>query len=223
MIINGRTHYLFLNPIFSCKLFKDYVKVMTVALDTIHDTEKIVDVFSDELENKISDFHNTLDPGLQNIAITIKSSTSTSNKNHNYVMKGMNEKELARGFIIKYTLDIKGLPCGWYDFKPSFMDSKYVGNVSALWKAWHEETVDVITKNKHHSEKWSAYLKLAELKKIAVYVLSLITFFVKQKGIGIAFRGSCKNWMLRKTKQNYRQCTQESRSMKKNNLPWFEV
>jgi hypothetical protein len=47
MIINGRTHYLFLNPIFSCKLFKDYVKVTTVSLDTIHGTEKTVDVFSD--------------------------------------------------------------------------------------------------------------------------------------------------------------------------------
>jgi glutamate racemase len=58
MIINGRTHYLFLNPIFSCKLFKDYVKVMTVALDTIHETEKTVDVFSDELD-KISPISTT--------------------------------------------------------------------------------------------------------------------------------------------------------------------
>jgi hypothetical protein len=61
MIINGRTHHLFLNPIFVCKLVKDYVKVMTVSLSTIHETEKTVDVFSDELDKKISDFHNTLD------------------------------------------------------------------------------------------------------------------------------------------------------------------
>jgi hypothetical protein len=29
---------LFLNPIFSCNLFKDYAKVMRAALDTIHET-----------------------------------------------------------------------------------------------------------------------------------------------------------------------------------------
>jgi actin-like ATPase involved in cell morphogenesis len=50
-----------------------------------------------------------------------------------------NEQELARGFIMKYTLDTNGLPCGWLDLKPSFMDSKYIGNVSELWKAWHDE------------------------------------------------------------------------------------
>jgi glutamate racemase len=88
MIINGRTHYLFLNPIFSCKLFKDYVKVMMVALDTIHETENTVDVFSDQLDNKISDFH-TLDSCLLQFATTINSSTSTSSKNHNYVIKCM--------------------------------------------------------------------------------------------------------------------------------------
>jgi hypothetical protein len=38
MIINDRTHYLLINPIFLCKLFKDYVKVMRVALDTKHET-----------------------------------------------------------------------------------------------------------------------------------------------------------------------------------------
>jgi hypothetical protein len=65
ILINGRTHYLFLNPIFSCKLFKDYVKVMRVALDTIHETENTADVFSDELDNKITDFHNTQHPVAQ--------------------------------------------------------------------------------------------------------------------------------------------------------------
>jgi hypothetical protein len=205
MIINGRTPYLFLNPILSCKLFKDYVKVMTVALDTIHETEKTADVFSDELDNKISDFHNTLYSGLQNIATTINSSTSTSNNNHNSVMKGMdrlitkgdirkaveviagpvkhpkiihaltngapeivtditendnesdgdgsmpmNEQYLVREFIMKYTLDTNGIPCGWLDVNPSFMDSEYVGNMLELWKAWNKEGVDVITNNKHH-------------------------------------------------------------------------
>jgi hypothetical protein len=51
---------------------------------------------------------------------------------------------------MKYTLDTNGLPCDWVDLKPSFMDSKYVGNVSELWKAWQEEVVDAITENKHH-------------------------------------------------------------------------
>jgi hypothetical protein len=100
MIISGRTNYLSLNPIFSCKLFKDYVKVMTVALDTIHEIEKTVDVFSDELDKKISDFHITLDLGLQKIATTINSSTATSNKNHNYVMKGI-DRFITKGVIRK--------------------------------------------------------------------------------------------------------------------------
>jgi hypothetical protein len=107
MIINVRTHYLFLNPIFSCKLFKDYVKVMTVALDTIHETENNVDVFSDELDKKISDFHNTHDSGLQKIATTINSSTSTSNKNHNSIMKAMDQL-ITKGDIRKAVAVIAG-------------------------------------------------------------------------------------------------------------------
>jgi hypothetical protein len=34
----------------------------------------------------------------------------------------MNEEELVQEFIIKYTLDTNGLPCGWLDLKPSFID-----------------------------------------------------------------------------------------------------
>jgi hypothetical protein len=64
MIINDHTYYLFLNPVFFCKLFKDYVKVMRVSIDTVHETEKTIDVISDELDNKITDFHNTLDSSL---------------------------------------------------------------------------------------------------------------------------------------------------------------
>jgi hypothetical protein len=77
MIINGHTNYIFLNPVLSCKLFKDYVKVMRVTFDTIHEIEKTVDVFSDELDNKITDFHITLDSGLHKIATTINSSKYT--------------------------------------------------------------------------------------------------------------------------------------------------
>jgi hypothetical protein len=79
----------------------------------------------------------------------------------------MNEQELARGFIMKYTLDNNGLPCGWLDLKPSFMDSKYVGNVSELWNAWHEEGVYAITKNKHHSDKCRASWKPADVKQFS--------------------------------------------------------
>jgi hypothetical protein len=91
MIINGRTNYLFLNPVFSCKLFTYNSKVMRVTFNTIHETEKTVDVFSDELDNKITDFHNTLDLGLHNIATTINSSKHTSKENHNSVMKVMSQ------------------------------------------------------------------------------------------------------------------------------------
>jgi hypothetical protein len=107
MIINGRTHYLFLNPVFSCNLFKGYAKVMRVKLNTIHETEKTVDVFSDEFENKINDLHSTFDLGLQKIASTINSSKHTSKENHNSVMKGMNQL-ITKGDIRKTVDAISG-------------------------------------------------------------------------------------------------------------------
>jgi hypothetical protein len=106
-ITNGHTHILFLNPIFSYKLIKDYVKVMRVTLNTIHETENTVDVFSDELENKITYFHITLDSGLQKISTTINSSSYTSNKNRNSVMKGM-KRLVTKGDIRKAVEAITG-------------------------------------------------------------------------------------------------------------------
>jgi hypothetical protein len=35
MLIAGRIHYLFLHEVFSCQLFKDFVKVMMIALGTV--------------------------------------------------------------------------------------------------------------------------------------------------------------------------------------------
>jgi hypothetical protein len=34
------------------------------------------------------------------------------------------------------------------------METKYEGNVSDLWKAWHEEGVDVIIKCGENLKKW---------------------------------------------------------------------
>jgi hypothetical protein len=39
------------------------------------------------------------------------------------------------------------------------------GNVSDLWKAWHEEGVDVITKCGEHLKKWRATWTAAEVKQ----------------------------------------------------------
>jgi hypothetical protein len=57
---------------------------------------------------------------------------------------------------MQYILGDNGLPVGWLTYKPSFMGTKYEGNVSDLWKAWHEEGVDVITKYGEHSKNWRA-------------------------------------------------------------------
>jgi hypothetical protein len=78
-----------------------------------------------------------------------------------------NEEESVQEFSRKYKLDNNGLPCGWLDLKPSFVNLKYVGNVSKLWKAWHVEGVDVIMKCKYHSSKWSDYWTPAEVKKFS--------------------------------------------------------
>jgi hypothetical protein len=64
-----------------------------------------------------------------------------------------------------YILGDNGLPIGWLTYKPSFMGTKYEGNVSDLWKAWHEEGVDVITKYGEHSKKWLATWTAAEVKQ----------------------------------------------------------
>jgi hypothetical protein len=39
MLIAGRTHYLFLHEVFSCQLFKEFVKVMTITLGTVVEEE----------------------------------------------------------------------------------------------------------------------------------------------------------------------------------------
>jgi hypothetical protein len=60
MIIAGCTHCLFLHEVFSCELFKEFVKVMTVALETVVEEEKSSDVFGEVLDNKINKFHHTM-------------------------------------------------------------------------------------------------------------------------------------------------------------------
>jgi hypothetical protein len=52
-------------------------------------------------------------------------------------------------FSRKYTLDNNGLPSGWMEYKTKFVDSKYSGSVSHLWKAWHEEGVDIKERSKN--------------------------------------------------------------------------
>jgi hypothetical protein len=65
---------------------------------------------------------------------------------------------------VKYILGDNGLPISWINYKPSFMETKYGGNVSDLWKAWHEEGVDVITKCGYHSKKRRATWTAEEFK-----------------------------------------------------------
>jgi hypothetical protein len=66
---------------------------------------------------------------------------------------------------MKYILGFNALPICWLTYKPSFMETKYEGDVSDLWKAWHEEGVDVITKYGEHSKKWRATWDAAEVKQ----------------------------------------------------------
>jgi hypothetical protein len=94
----------------------------------------------------------------------------------------MNEQELAQYFFVKYTLHTNGLPCGWLGLKPSFVDSKCVGNLSELWKVWHEEGVDVITKCKEHSSNWRASWKPAEVKQFSRLRFIVDLTFFKAKG-----------------------------------------
>jgi hypothetical protein len=39
-----------------------------------------------------------------------------------------------------------------------------MGDILDLWRAWHEEGVDVITKKEDHSMKWCASLTAVEVK-----------------------------------------------------------
>jgi hypothetical protein len=43
------------------------------------------------------------------------------------------------------------------------MGTTYEGNVSDLWKAWHEEGVDVIKKCGEHWKKWRATCNTSEV------------------------------------------------------------
>jgi hypothetical protein len=45
------------------------------------------------------------------------------------------EEPLIQEDRMKYILGDNGLPIGWLTYKPSFMGTKYEGNVSDLWKA----------------------------------------------------------------------------------------
>jgi hypothetical protein len=82
---------------------------------------------------------------------------------------------------MKYILGDHGLPIGWLTYKPSFIGTKYEGNVSNLWKSWHEEGVDVITKCGEHSKKWLATWTAAEAKKYN-WQRFIIDHIVKQVG-----------------------------------------
>jgi hypothetical protein len=75
------------------------------------------------------------------------------------------EDPLVQEYSMIYILGDNGLPIGWITYKPSFMGTTYEGNVSDLWKAWHEEGVDVITKCGEHSKKWCATWTAAEVKQ----------------------------------------------------------
>jgi hypothetical protein len=66
---------------------------------------------------------------------------------------------------MEYILGDNGLPIGWLTYKPSFTGTTHEGNVSDLWKAWHEEGVDVITKYGEHSNKWHATWTAAEVNQ----------------------------------------------------------
>jgi N12 class adenine-specific DNA methylase len=87
MLIAGRTHYLFLHEVFSCQLFKDFVKVMTIALGTVVEEEKSSEVFGEALDNKINKFHHTLDAGLKKMTSHIDSTKMTSRIQHKTVMQ----------------------------------------------------------------------------------------------------------------------------------------
>jgi hypothetical protein len=75
------------------------------------------------------------------------------------------DESLVQEDSMEYILGDNGLTIGWLTYKPSFMETKYGGNVSDLWKAWHKEGVDVITKYREHSKKWCVTWTAAEVKQ----------------------------------------------------------
>jgi hypothetical protein len=75
------------------------------------------------------------------------------------------EEPLVQEDSTNYILGDNGLPIGWLTYKPSFMETKYGGNISDLCKAWHEEGVDVIKKFGEHLKNWRATWTAAEVKQ----------------------------------------------------------
>jgi hypothetical protein len=47
MLIAGRTRYLFLHEAFSCQLFKEFVKVIRIALESVVEEEHSSDMFGE--------------------------------------------------------------------------------------------------------------------------------------------------------------------------------
>jgi hypothetical protein len=87
MIIVECTHYLFLHPVFSCEIFKEFVIVMMVALETVVEEENSSDVFGEALENNINKFHHTIDAGLKKMTSNINSTKMTSRFQHKTVIQ----------------------------------------------------------------------------------------------------------------------------------------
>jgi DNA polymerase IIIc chi subunit len=56
MIIAGRTHYPFLHEVFSCQLFKEFVKVMMIALVTVVEEEKSSEIFERHWTTRSTNF-----------------------------------------------------------------------------------------------------------------------------------------------------------------------
>jgi hypothetical protein len=93
------------------------------------------------------------------------------------------QEPVVQGLHLKYILGDNGLPIGWLNYKPSFMETRHWGDVSDLWKAWHKEGVDVITKYKDHSMNWCATWKDAEVKQYNQ--LRFIVDHIVEKWVGI--------------------------------------
>jgi hypothetical protein len=75
------------------------------------------------------------------------------------------EDHIVQEDSMTYILGDNGLSIGWLTYKPSFMGTKYEVNVSDLWKSWHQEGVDVITKCGERSKKWRATWTAADVKQ----------------------------------------------------------
>jgi hypothetical protein len=133
--------------VFSCKIFKDYFNVIRVTLHTVHETEKTHNSemkSMSQLDTK-GDIINAVDQisGPSKFRRTIRAlsirppeiiTDVADNDNESDRYRGMtaNEEESVQDFRRKYTIDNNSLPFGWLDLS-SFMNSKYIGNVSELW------------------------------------------------------------------------------------------